>query len=445
MSHKFSVPAAQLQVGMFVSDLDRPWVGTPFLLQGFLIEDDKQISQLRACCREVEIDFSRSLGSLFRDRERFRPERRLPGQTANDPGRFDEVDEAEPNDFAAICRHLRSTRAKPSQRFTHKPALDPQERQSRLEAELLYSAPIVDDLQQALQAAHRALEAAGPLDLARVGEHIGELAESVERNPDAMLWLARLRSSDQYSYDHAVDVSIHLMVFGRFLGLPRESLEELGLAGLLQDVGKIEIGADILAKPGPLDAAEYRLVQAHVAASLERLMGNEQVTPRILAIIASHHERADGSGYPRQLQGERIPFHAELAGLIDSYCAMIRDRAYGAAVSSQKAMESLVALRGGKFRAAVVDQFIQCLGLYPVGSLVELNTGEVGVVIAQNRVRRLQPRLLVVLAPDKSVERYPVTLDLLMNPQTPTGEDYRILRALPLNAYGIDPGEFYLT
>jgi len=102
-------------------------------------------------------------------------------------------------------------------------------------------------------------------------------------------------------------------------------------------------------------------------------------------------------------------------------------------------------MRGIKSREPVVDQFIQCIGLYPIGSLVELNTGEVAVVIQQNQVRRLKPRVIILLGPDKSLERHPITLDLMLDPPTPTGQPYRIVQALPANAYGIDPAEFYLT
>jgi HD-GYP domain-containing protein (c-di-GMP phosphodiesterase class II) len=222
-------------------------------------------------------------------------------------------------------------------------------------------------------------------------------------------------------------------------------IEQLGIAGLMQDIGKIDIPSCVLNKPDNLTDEEYRLVQSHVASSIEMLLGQATFPNHVLEIVASHHERADGSGYPRRLKGERISFHGELAGLVDTYCAMTRDRAYGTAISSQKALETLISMRGSKFREPVVDQFIQCIGLYPVGSLVELNSGEVGVVIQQNQVRRLKPRLMILLGPDKSIERNPITLDLMMAPTTPTGEPYRILRALPANAYGIDPGEFYLA
>jgi HD-GYP domain-containing protein (c-di-GMP phosphodiesterase class II) len=181
-----------------------------------------------------------------------------------------------------------------------------------------------------------------------------------------------------------------------------------------------------------------------VTSSLELLEGQHGFSPNVLEIVAAHHERNDGSGYPRRLDCQHLNLHAELAGLVDTYCAMTRHRVFSAAVSNQKALEMLSKMRGGKFREALVDQFVQCVGLYPIGTLVELNTGEVAVVIQQNQVRRLKPRLLVLLAQDKSLERRPRNLDLILDPTTPTGEPYRIRQALPSNAYGIDPGEFFL-
>ena len=436
MSHKVTVPVRDLQIGMFVSDIDRPWIETPFLMQELLIENETEIATLQQYCRQVTVDRSRSLGDAFAPRDNGCDTPLTPAtpilKIDSDP---------HGDDFAGLCRRLRSG---PLKRITQVPELEPVSQRSRLEPELLYSAPIVDDVKSTLKSIREALVNNQTVSLVEVGQQIGEMARAVERNPDAMIWLARLRTTDQYSYDHALDVSVHLMVFARFLGLPTETIESLGVAGLMQDIGKVFIPAAILAKPEQLTEAEYALVQAHVASSLEMLVGHVGFPTSVLEIIASHHERYDGSGYPRRLKGERICFHGELAGLVDSYCAMTRERPYGPAVSSQKALETLIRMRGRQFRESVVDQFIQCVGLYPTGSLVELNTGEVGVVIQQNQVRRLKPRLLIVLAPDKSVERHPITLDLMMDPLTPTGATYRITQALPATAYGIDPSEFYL-
>jgi HD-GYP domain-containing protein (c-di-GMP phosphodiesterase class II) len=435
-----SINTENLKLGMYITELDRPWLGTPFLLQGFLLEKTEEIEQLRQYCKTVLSDRSRSVGEQHRARPR---ERQAPRRGTNETGiRFSITSETETadSDFLPMVRSLRKQGA-----FPTTPRARPAAHESSLEAEMLYSAPIVDDVHRTLEAIRQGTDPDGNLDLTRVCGLVEEMAAGVERNPDAMLWLTRLKITDQYSYDHAVDVSVHLMVFGRFLGLGSVAIEILGQAGLMQDIGKAQIDPDILGKPSALSDAEYLEVQSHVASSLELLVGQHAFATEVLSIIGAHHERHDGSGYPRRLNGEKLGLHAELAGLIDTYCAITRHRVFSEAVSSQKALEMLSRMRGTTFRAALVDQFVQCVGLYPIGTLVELNSGEVAVVIQQNQVRRLKPRLLILLAPDKTLERRPRSLDLILEPTTPTGEPYRIRQALPTNAYGIDPVEFFLN
>lgn len=437
---KENLPVSELRIGMFVSDLDRPWLGTPFLLQGFLIEEADQIAELRRLCQTVVVDRSRSTIDFSRSLSPSIPAASLVRKAVAD---YEQADEATAEDFHAICRLLREKPSRP--RFSKLPEVNPADGQSRLEPEMLYSAPIVDDVKQTLEAIRTSFDLENGEKIGQIGGLVRELAESVTRNPDALLWLTRLKSTDRYSYDHAVDVSVHLMIVGRFLNMAPELVERLGLAGMMQDIGKVDIPQDILNKPDRLSEEEYALIRQHVASSLEMLAKHSLFDAEMLEVVAGHHERFDGSGYPGRLRGEKISLCAEISGMIDAYCAMTRNRSYNPAVSHQRALESLIASRGSKFREALVDQFIQCMGLYPVGTLVELNSQEVGVVIQQNRVRRLQPRILVVLAADKSMERYPRTLDLMMNPTTALGETYRIVRSLPPDAYGIDPHEFYLA
>ncbi len=432
---------SQLRIGMFVSDIDRPWTDTPFLLQGFLLDEDEQITILRQLCKWVTVDCQRSAAGLF-DGSRFL-ESAVNTPPSGAPAFFRTVNDASPDDFLKVCQTLSSEGG--IRRYQQPPIVDEEDKSSRLEAELLYTAPLVDDIQNSLQSLQNSLSTNSEFSFEIVTDRISELAESIERNSDAALWLCRLRSTDEYSYDHALDVSIHLMAFAHHLGMPAAEVEELGMVGLLQDVGKVDIPVEVLNKLGELNDEEYRLIQSHVASSLEILAGRRTLSNKLLEIVASHHERLDGGGYPRQLKGEKIPFKAELSGIVDSYCAMIRNRVYHKAQSSHKALEQLMRMRGTRFRELVVDQFMQFMGLYPVGSLVELNTGEVAVVIQQNKVRRLKPRLMILLAADKSVERYPITIDLMMNPTTPTGAPYSIKQALPSDAYGIDPKEFYLA
>ena len=425
-----------LQIGMFVSELDRPWLGTPFLLQGFLIKNEKELSQLKTLCKSVMIDRRRSVGEHFSSFPR--REAHILARNASRASSSWEENSEQGDSFFAVLRSLE--RLEPS---AHR-IKNTSTQTTSVEREIINSAPIIIDVHRALESIHQGQITSGKIEIDKVSGLVEEIATSIERNPDAMLWLSKLKSTDQYSYDHAVDVSVYLMIFGRFLGLDKIAVEQLGQAGMLQDIGKTRLESDILRKPTALSDKEFQHIQTHVAHTLEILADQSEFSSEVIRIVKGHHERYDGSGYPNSFKGDAIGLKAELSGLIDTFCAMTRHRPFRAAVSSQKALESLSSMRGKEFRPALVDQFIQCIGLYPIGSLVELNTGEVAVVIQQNQVRRLRPRLMILLGPDKSVEKRPISLDLMYDPQTPTGEMYRIIKALPSNAYGIDPAEFFL-
>ena len=438
-----TISARDLKIGMFVVEIDRPWTETPFMMQGFLIQNVDQLRALQRLCREVVIDRARSVGDQYSAKiiDKDAPLLGLDGKPRVHPDVT--ASRIEAQRFLKVARSFKGKIH--TQRQPHTPRIRGEDGRSRLESELLYSAPIVDDVYRVLRETRLAIDTNGSIDVARVDALVGEMASGVQRNPDALLWLTRLKRTDQYAYDHAVNVSVHAMVFARFVGLSGAEVRQLGLAGLLQDIGKVQIDYEVLSKPGPLDDREFEHVKAHVRNTVNLLRVHKDFDPAVLATIAAHHERFDGTGYPRGLEGMSIPLAAEMAGIIDTYCAMTRERVYRGAVSSQRAMETLNQLRNTQFRDTLVDQFLQCIGLYPIGTLVELNTGEVGVVIQQNQVRRLQPRVLVLLAPDKTIERFPRTLDLLMQPQTADGEPYRIVQALPPNAHGIDPNDFYLV
>jgi HD-GYP domain-containing protein (c-di-GMP phosphodiesterase class II) len=436
---KHVVPVEDLVPGMFVTDLDRPWLGTPFLLQGFLVDGTDQIAELRRLCRTVTVDPGRSTCRRI-DFRKYAVEE-APARL-HDFAEEPEIAIAN-DDFCSAAYLIRSGR-EPKNRGLP-PTINAVDGQSGIVAEVLYSASIVTDVQSAMSGVYGSIEKATKPDVAELAKLTVELAQSVARNRDALLWLTRLKETDNYSYDHAIDVSVHMMVLASFLGYPQHGVESLGLAGLLQDIGKSEVRPELLQKATPLSDAERQEIRAHVASSLAMLRKTAVFSPSLFDIVANHHERFDGSGYPRGIAGEALSLHAEMSGLLDTYCAMLRARPYSEGLSNQHVLEEIVRMRGKCFRETLVDQMIQCIGLYPIGTLVDLNSGEVAVVIQQNQVRRLQPKVLVLLAPDKSVERHPRTLDLLMQPQTPTGEPYRILRALPGNAYGIDPRDFYLV
>ncbi len=506
------VATQDLRIGMFVSELDRPWLESPFLIQGFLIEDQETLEQVRRECRFVYVDSTRSAGDAWRG---------MPVEKA-DPSTdrtatlntFQVTPEARrrPLDFFALLRSLRSqsgggigdlgatddgsgswfhrypdVSAPPARSqakglsadaagqsgasrplVTHdgrsaRPALPGRDADEMrafsggptgvvyaqsvvpLEEEIVTALPVVSRAHALLEQVARDVQSSLNPDLERLRGVVSEMVLSVARNPDALLWLVRLKQTDQYSYDHSLDVAAHVMIFGRALGLGEESISTLGMAGMLQDVGKLRLPVRLLQKSGPLTPREYEIFKAHVDYSLQILSAAPNVQQQMLDIVARHHERYDGSGYPAGLRGDAVELMAEVAGICDVYCAMTRERPYGEAASSQVALDTVRSGRGTRFSESIVDQFVQCIGLYPVGTLVELNSGEVAVVVAQNRIRRLKPRVMILLGPDKKPNAYPKTLDLLYDPPCATGEPYVISRALQPGSFGVEPSEFYLA
>ena len=166
---------------------------------------------------------------------------------------------------------------------------------------------------------------------------------------------------------------------------------------MLADVGKTKIPRALLEKPGLLSAAEFGLVKEHVNLSLHILNSGPALPPQMLQGISQHHERIDGSGYPNQLKGDKISIYGKMAAIADSFAALITARPYAKASAPQDALMNLYEWSGTSFHEPLVEQFVQAIGVFPVGSLVELSSGEVAVVIAHNRVRRLEPRMLVLL------------------------------------------------
>jgi HD-GYP domain-containing protein (c-di-GMP phosphodiesterase class II) len=282
------------------------------------------------------------------------------------------------------------------------------------------------------------------IDISSVSDVLDNMVESIGRTPDALLWLAKLKKADGLAYNLALNVSLTLMAFNSFLALPKEQIKISGLAGLLQDVGKVKLSSDVLLKKGKLTREEYEHAQKHVDESLIILRETPDIPSDVIRLVAEHHERVDGSGYPFQLKGPALSLQAQAAGLIDTYCAMTNHRSYAQGAYHQQALDEIHALSGKQFSSELVDQLVQFMGIYPVSSLVELNTGEIGVVIQQNQVRRLMPRVMILLDPAKERYTAPVVLDLIHKPKAPNGEAYSIIKGVPADSYGLDPGEFYV-
>ncbi|HEX6265919.1 MAG TPA: HD domain-containing phosphohydrolase [Burkholderiales bacterium] len=393
------LPVEALEFGMYVAELDRPWTETPFEFQGFYLRTEQQLATLRKFCKQVFVDLERT------EKPDLRPpaaQFRIQGSTAY------------PEQVAVEVEFKRATTDYTRTLSSVGELLKPLARQG------------------------------GVLDAREVKESVSRLTDSVVRNPDAMLLVTRLREKSADAHARALQVSLYLLVFARFLQLAREELELLGLLGLLQDVGKTRLPAGLMEKKGPLSAEETALARRHVEYSAEILAATPGLPPKLPELALLHHERQDGSGYPRGLKGEQIGLYGSVAAIADTFDALTAVRSYAEPLSPSGALSYLYKERGSGFHPDLVEQFIQCVGVFPVGSVVELNSGEVGIVITQNLVRRLKPRVMVVLDAKGNPMRPHKILDLDKDPKAAPDEPYRIKRTMEQSRVQVDPREMFL-
>jgi HD-GYP domain-containing protein (c-di-GMP phosphodiesterase class II) len=535
LEKQFSVD--ELTVGMFVCALDRPWLDTPFLIQGFLIEDEAMLGQLRETCRQVTVDLSRSavddaeygatppkpppvveaklvrvMSPAARVHQRTRPSSLVPrwlqglfrsrGRTGPDadgkppPAHWPEKDPqpAPVNGFnRAVAPRIRAgaPSATALERNPAGIALGPpgellawlREQLERLRFSAPQGPSTVADapgpskasrprrsgsgggthyenvpLEQELQHANDSFGAAihmlgtvmhdiqvgKGLEIEAVESVVEDLVESIIRHPGALQLVARMREADESSYTHALQVAVLLASFGRELGFSRDELTHLGQVGMLLDVGKLRIDQRILKKRGNLTPKEFDEVKRHVQYGLEIIETSEVVHPDVVAGVAQHHERLNGTGYPNGLRDAEICAIGKMAGIVDAFSALTSIRPYAEPMSPYSAMQQLQGWADTYFNAGLVELFIQAIGIFPVGTLIELSTGELAVVLEQSRPRRLKPKVLVISAPDKTPLETPFILDLLHGEGAPADRVPYIRQGLPAASFA-DQTEYYVA
>jgi HD-GYP domain-containing protein (c-di-GMP phosphodiesterase class II) len=283
------------------------------------------------------------------------------------------------------------------------------------------------------------------LEIEAVESVVEDLVESIIRHPGALQLVSRMREADESSYTHALQVAVLLASFGRELGFSREQLTYLGQVGMLLDVGKLRIDERILNKRGNLTPAEFEEVKRHVQYGLEIVESSAVAHPDLIAGVAQHHERLNASGYPRGLHDAEISPIGKMAGIVDSFSALTSIRPYAQPISPYAAMQQLQGWSDTYFNAGLVELFIQAIGIFPVGTLVELSTGEYAVVLEQGRRRRLKPKVLVVSAPDKTPLETPSVLDLLHGEGASADPVPYIRQGLPTASFAVDTTEYYVS
>jgi putative nucleotidyltransferase with HDIG domain len=274
------------------------------------------------------------------------------------------------------------------------------------------------------------------IELEHVNPVVGQMVDSIFRNHDALVGLTRIRRLDRYTFEHSVSVSVLMVAFARALGLDRELIQDIGVGALLHDIGKTLVPGHILNKPGRLDPAEMAVMRDHVVHSHEILSRLAGFPEAALAVVTEHHERSDGSGYPYGKGGKQISLFGRMASVVDVYDAITSDRVYHKGMAPHLALRKLLEWSSHQFEPGLVQRFIQCVGIYPVGSVVRLESGRLGVVTESSRGDLLRPVVRVLL--DARGRRWLTPRDLdLSAPGEGAGE--RILGAELPERWRIDP------
>lgn len=387
---------SELKLGMHVSYLDRPWGDSPFPFQGFKIETEAELKKLKETCEYVFVDAensNRDYQSYFENRASSKPEE-------------------EPPEHSSTQTILLPTEEEfPAARAVHA------------------------ELRHAMIECYNESSAGRPPSLTRLERSARAVIHSVKRAPDALLYFVRTQTEGDYLYRHGVACSIMLCVLGHSMGKSFQSLKQLTIGGALLDIGKTRVSKELLNRPRAtqLTPGELQQLKRHVERGAEII---SQVTSEggpIVTMIMSHHERHNGSGYPRKLAGSHISQFGKMAAIVDMFDAMISERSYGRRATAYEAMRHIKAQRDQDFEASLVDAFQEAFGTYPTGSLVQLSTGEVGIVIQQTG-SRLQPRVYLLLDTEKKrkCEFQVINLNEKEHRQTV------IEKCLKAGSYGVD-------
>ncbi|TAL58910.1 MAG: HD-GYP domain-containing protein [Legionella sp.] len=393
----------ELKPGMFIEELDRPWIETPYPLEGLTLTSQKDIDDLAQYCKHVYVTVEDPKPSIHS--KRFTIDAGLgdgPAKRTTYHGNYHYTNEQ------SIKAEL------PIAKQTKKKAI-----------------VLMEKIKMGIQSDLK-------LDIKIAKELVNTVATSVIRNPDAMMLV---NEQDNAHYERAVKIATYMIVFGRHLCLPPEELSILGLGGLLMDISLINA---VQKATGMEPGSQNNFLLEHVEKSEEILSKIAGMPEAVLQITAQHHEREDGTGYPRGLGATEIVPYAQMANIVDTYERFTCSNEASFSTTPFEALKMLWSLTSRWLNVTLVEQFIYCIGVCPVGSLVELNTGEVGIVLAHNRIKRLLPRIMVVLDAEKNPYKTPWSVDLATYPETPKGEVYEIKRDLERGAYGINSKDYYL-
>ncbi len=397
---KQRISSHELEIGMTIVELDRPWTDLPVMFQEVTIKNNKDIQLIQQYCQYV-----------FIDQESFKLQKEQQ---------------------IAILR--RQTRYKLKQQSAKKVSAD-------LKRELPKAKKAFDNSNQHIQQVMQQVQQNGHIDIDKSKELVASCVNSILGNPSAMFWLTKIKNQDEYTAEHCLRVGILAITFGRHLQLPPEELQLLGLCGMLHDVGKMKVPSSILNKPGSLSSDEFDMVKEHAVLGYVFLKEHGGIEEQVCAAAYNHHESLIGDGYPRQLDASYLSLYDRIIAIVDSYDAMTSDRCYRKGIPPEKTTAILYKETKHRYDEYLVKEFIKMVGVYPVGSFVQLNNGFYAIVIAANSDSKLTPIIEIIADQNKALLKQKIAVNLAKDKKY-KGQVLRIARSVPDTEINIEMSQF---
>jgi HD-GYP domain-containing protein (c-di-GMP phosphodiesterase class II) len=386
---------------MYIVELDRPWLDTPFLFQGFELQTEEEIQAVRDICDYVYIDTTK--------------------------------------------RKKASNAVAEQTRINIHSVLDygsPPAKLSTFEKEILHTEKVYQNVRVLVADFMEKIAMGGGIDSKLAKEAVAECVNSVLHSPDAMLWLTQLKNKDEYTAQHSMNVCVLAIVLGRHINLSEKNLNIVGLCGMMHDMGKMLIPLEILNKPGELELEEMEIMQTHTTLGSELLKSSDNMHPSAIEVAFNHHEWLDGKGYCRQISLSAISPFTRMVAIVDMYDAMTSDRVYQKGSTHLEATNAMINAAGSHLDPALAVKFIESIGVYPPGYLVELTNGIVAIVIEVNEKTKLRPKIITILDEEKNPAPEQV-IDLSKMIRDKLGNIYTIKGVIRAEACNIDPGKYY--
>lgn len=378
------VNVSRLELGMYVAELDRPWAETPFKYEGFEILTVAEIEMLQTHCKVVYIDPAHVSSSITARARLLASESTARVVETQRDRLHDLLSDFDPYDYKKQKHNDAVKRT--AEAFNH------------ARAKLIV-------LLQALSRGRR-------VEAGHCRGVVEPLVKCILDDPDSVAWMTMINKADPEPNDRNISTAVWAAIFARYLRLAPPIVLDIASGGLLLDVGFSRLSASVREHEGVFEDRMRLAMRSHVKLGNEMLDRMIGITPRVRQMQREHHERIDGSGYPRRLSGDNVTHYGSFAGLVDSYDAMLSKTAYRPALSSAEAMSELNKMSGLQFPRLHVECFIQAMGTFPDGSIVELNTGEIAIVLSQDHDHRLRPEVLIVRDENKKPMDRPYKLNL---------------------------------